>query len=601
MFERLLHIHQVMSGESKDDPVSLLKQSLPEAYQYGIAICFDPSGNYRGVQLTKGNTDVVYAKGLSHQGAYDPTAVSLLGPKGAVNAAKRLGRAIEGLALSPACSDLRFDLEAIANNYDIEKISAHLEDKLKQKNDDKERAFVYVAWEEGDRIVPLYSYPEVQYHIVETQLSRFATREGVSLIAQDRPCAVCGRIGRQVMGNFTLITCYNLDKPGAIAGGMDYSAATSNFPVCDKCILGVSDGWNFAQTHLIFRLAGEQYLLLPQVYDPQIRESVIELLRDREKGASLRKDALKTITYDEEEIMEDLAERSGDRDTITLSMVFFKKENAAWRITGEIHEILPSRIRQIYLTKRAVERDPVLTFKEDKTYHFTLEALNTFSGSRPDKQSRKQFLSYVDAIFSGGQVAREVFFRDAVSTILNGFKREPGLASFMVRDAWASYGFLRQLGVLPSPKGGVQMTQEDNAYGRFMAEHQDFFDRPEKKVAFLTGCYVEIVCYVQRKPEHLGNDPFFRKVRGLKMDQRRLQKIHREARDKLHQYDSLGLVVTTLDPQLAQAWIDCGNQWELSDDETSFAFTLGLSLIWKVRGAKDSDASTDADVEDQAA
>ena len=145
------------------------------------------------------------------------------------------------------------------------------------------------------------------------------------------------------------------------------------------------------------------------------------------------------------------------------------------------------------------------------------------------------------------------------------------------------------------------MAQEDNAYGRFMAEHQDFFDRPEKKVAFLTGCYVDTVCYIQRKPEHLGNDPFFRKVRGLKMDQKRLQKIYPEARDKLHQYDSLGLVVTTLDPQLAQAWIDCGDRWDLSDDEGTFAFTLGVSLARKVRGAKDSDTSPHATDEDQTA
>jgi CRISPR-associated protein Csh1 len=129
-----------------------------------------------------------------------------------------------------------------------------------------------------------------------------------------------------------------------------------------------------------------------------------------------------------------------------------------------------------------------------------------------------------------------------------------------------------------------------------MNEHQEFFDRPEKKVAFLTGCYVSTVLSVQR--QHLQNDPFFGKVRGLKMGQKRLQDIYPEARNKLHQYDRLGLVATTLDPQLAQAWIDCGGKWNLSDDEATFAFTLGLSLAWKVRGA--GETNNDADTVESA-
>lgn len=598
MFERLLHIRQVMSGESKDDPVAMLNQGLPESYQHGIAICFDPSGTYLGVQLTRGNRGVIYRAGPPN--GFDPTAVSKY-PGKAENVVRRLLRSLKALEASDACGAIAGQIEAIIEDYDITKISQEVADHIAELDTKEFYPFVYVAWLDANGIRPLYSYPAVQDFMVSYALAGYGAVKGVDLTAENRSCSICGRPAEKIVGNFSLIACYNLDKRGVITGGMDYPSAPHNFPVCDSCMLGVSKAWDFVNTHLAFPLAGERYLLLPHVKDSELREFVVKLLRDREKGTSLRKKALETITNSEDEILEALADVSGDRDAISLSMVFFESSQAAWRITGEVHEILPSRIHRIYRTKRRIESDPVLTFKKDKPYHFTLKTLKTFTGSRPDKQSRKQFLAYVDAIFSGGHVAREVFFRDTVSTILNGFKREPDFASFMVRDAWASYCFLYELGVLPSLKGGVQMTQEDNAYGRFMAEHQDFFDRPEKKVAFLTGCYVDTVCYIQRKPEHLGNDPFFRKVRGLKMDRKRLQRIYPEARDKLHQYDSLGLVVTTLDPQLAQAWIDCGDRWELSDDEATFAFTLGLSLAWRVRGAKEGDASTDADAEAQAA
>lgn len=597
MFERLLHIHQVMSGGSKDDPVVMLNQGLPEFYQHGIAICFDPSGMYLGVRLTRGNRGVIYRAGPPN--GFDPTAVSKY-PGKAENVVRRLLRSLKALEASDACEVIAEQLKAIIEEYDITKISQEVADHIAELDTKEIYPFVYVAWSDADGIWPLYDHPAVQNFMVSYALAGYGAVKGIDLTAENRSCSICGKPAERIVGNFSLIACYNLDKPGIITGGMDYPSAPNNFPVCDSCILGVSKAWDFVNAHLTFPLAGERYLLLPQVRDPEVRDFVVRLLRDREKGISLRKEALGTITNSEDEILEALADVSGDRDAISLSMVFFESSQAAWRITGEVHEVLSSRIHRIYQTKRRIESDPVLTFKEDKPYHFTLKTLKTFTGSRPDKQSREQFLAYVDAIFSGGYIAREVFFRDTVSTILNSFKREPDTASFIVRDAWASYCFLHKLGVLPSLKGGIQMAQEENDYGRFMVEHQDFFDRPEKKVAFLTGCYVSSVLSVQRK--HLdGNAPFFRKLRGLKMDQRRLQSIYPEARNKLCQYDRLRFVEKDLDPQLAQAWIDCGNRWKLSDDEATFAFTLGLSLARRIRVTKDSDASIDSPVGDQTA
>ena len=51
----------------------------------------------------------------------------------------------------------------------------------------------------------------------------------------------------------------------------------------------------------------------------------------------------------------------------------------------------------------------------------------------------------------------------------------------------------------------------------------------------------------------------------------------------MRQYNSFGLVAQTLDPQLAESWIKCGEEWTISDEESTFAFTLGMSLAGKIR------------------
>ena len=348
-------------------------------------------------------------------------------------------------------------------------------------------------------------------------------------------------------------------------------------------MLAVSKGWNYVNTNLQFSLAGESYLLLPQIRNPELSKYVIEELEKRER-VSLKKDALRTITYSENEILEALAEVSGYKDTIALSMVFYQKKNAAWRITAEIHEILPSRIQEIYCIKNQIDLDSFLNFSKNQTYGFTLKTLRQFTGTRSDKSSQKQFLAYVDRIFSGGKnkIAREVFLRDAVSVILTAYKREPDKAVFTVRDAWATYRFLSLLQILTPPKGGVTMAEQDNVYGKYIKSHPEFFDLQEKAVAFLTGCYVKTVASAQYQDLD-KRTPFLKKVQGVKMDRRKLQHIYPEAQTKLRQYARFGWVAKTLDPQLAEAWVNCGKEWNISDEESTFAFTLGLSLADKIR------------------
>jgi len=120
----------------------------------------------------------------------------------------------------------------------------------------------------------------------------------------------------------------------------------------------------------------------------------------------------------------------------------------------------------------------------------------------------------------------------------------------------------------------------DSPSGQYMAEHADFFRRQEIVTSFLTGCYVSTVCSVQRKER--GSDPFTKKFLGRLLSREHLQRLYREGHDKLAQYGKLGYVIKSLDPDLADAWVKCRDSWQISDEEATFAFTIGYSLAYRI-------------------
>lgn len=117
-------------------------------------------------------------------------------------------------------------------------------------------------------------------------------------------------------------------------------------------------------------------------------------------------------------------------------------------------------------------------------------------------------------------------------------------------------------------------------YNEFLSIHPEFFNYPAKQAAFLTGCYVAKVLSVQQKER--GSQPFLPKFQGMKIDQKKLMKLFSEARSKLIHYGKLGYVIKPgLDTLLARVWTEC-SRWDLSSDETTFHFCLGLALDYNI-------------------
>jgi len=577
MFTKLLELNKIIEGKTQRTNLERLNQGLPESYRHGIAICFDrATGVYSDPRLVQGSNGVVYMEASGANGFSRTAVQKLTDPRKTVN---KIKRCVDELAEN--VTEIKEEMKWLASAFDETRIVADVSRKIAEINPDVEnRAYLFAAFLNGEKIEPLYAEQEVQAYMTEKAFEDYGTEDKKNDVVQnERVCYVCGEAGRRVYGNFSLLKSYNLDKPGMIIGGFGKGQTLKNFPVCDECISSISSAYDYARQRLTFNFCGERYLLLPclRTGDDRLAEIIVtEKLEGM--GNTTRTSEYATITGSQNEILEELVDVGQGQDLLTLTMIFYEESNASWKITAEISEILPSRISQIYCVKRAVESDHYLTMGEKK-FFFTFRIIRDFAGNS-GKTSQRKFMGYVDAVFSGGSISETTFLSDVVRAVVTRAKREPQKMPFMVRDALAAWQFLNQLGIFE--KGVRTMSDAvgtGGKYGRFVDAHKDFFDAREKVAAFLTGCYVSKVLYAQG--QDLGNSPFYKKLRGMKLDRKRLQELYPEARNKIQQYDAFGLV-KELDPLLASAWVECGNNWKITDDEANLSFTIGLSLDYNI-------------------
>ena len=104
-------------------------------------------------------------------------------------------------------------------------------------------------------------------------------------------------------------------------------------------------------------------------------------------------------------------------------------------------------------------------------------------------------------------------------------------------------------------------------------EKQDFFDIPERKATFLEGVLTRFLLDIQYAQRE--STPFEAKLHGLKLDERRVKKLLPEIVGKLREYRS---GYPQLEELISKNLIETDQEWKLSEDETSYCFTLGLNL-----------------------
>ncbi|MBK1695131.1 CRISPR-associated protein [Chromatium weissei] len=585
MFQRLYELSQCLPERADWER---LNEGLPANYDRGLALCFGNDGEWLGVKTRNGNAGVVYRSGPSNSTDFTPCC------KLAGNTANRLASAVKALADThelPAEKRQWLVNSLVTFNDAKDEIWVEVETKRKDAGIDDKTHRGYVYWADAE-MNPVYAWEEARTVLVERALENFADKGGERVNAT---CAVCGQTGIKVYGNYAVLACYNLNNPGSIAGGFRAQQAHRNFPVCGNCALAIAETFTLAETYFSSTMAGQTYLILPYSNSAVVRTELRERLQTHPDRLRLNK--AQDLVADEWELTNEFA---GYGDQLAFALIFFKQQNAAWRVQAEVQQLLPSRLQVLYNAAQAMSKATDLiveTKTESKPVQIGALTFKNFS-SASDKSSDDTLRNWLTALFSEKTIDRRHFVHCLVGKLLDTGKRKPDLLHWMTRHAWGLYCYARltHLIVLESIQEHSVMSEiiPNSAYGRYVIDHADFFRCPELIVAFLTGCYVAQVTSVQRQER--GAEPFAKKFIGRLLSRQQLQRLYREGHSKLAQYGKLGYVMTGIDPDLANAWVNCGDRWAMSDEEITFAFTIGYSLAYRIRQL---DKNANDDIEDE--
>jgi len=570
MFQRLSDLSSFISL-SESEPWELLNEGMPPKYNRGFALCFSNDGKWLGVKTIYKNKGIVYRSGPSNGTDFTPCC------KFASNTANRLFKAVNELAAyAELPENKKKSLDASIECFESrkEEIWQEVESKAKSETLDKDkRGFVY--WEIDSK--PVYEWQEAKQLLQQKFLIPF--KKGGNRIGA---CSICGQDELEVYGNVSIIACYNLDKPGSIAGGFKDNEAHRNFPVCQNCAFSIAQAFTFAENNFTSSMAGETYMLLPYTSDAEIYEQLHETLKSNPERYQLSKNT--DLVCEEIDLVKYFSKQGKQ---IALAVIFFKKEQKSWRVIAEIQQLLPNRLHELHHAAEIIADSQDLFGKDDKNLQISAYTFKTFSGSS-EKNSVNTLRAWLIALFESHVIDYNVFLHNLVSKIISTGKADADKLNWVTRQAWGLYRYALETNLIKLDKIqgeiNMQLVIPDSSYGEYIKEHSEFFRRPEIVATFLTGCYASVVASVQYKER--GATPFTKKFIGRLLTKQQLQSIYREGHAKLTQYRKLAYVIKKegkgLDPDLANSWVVCGENWNISDDEATFAFTIGYSLAYRI-------------------
>ena len=112
-----------------------------------------------------------------------------------------------------------------------------------------------------------------------------------------------------------------------------------------------------------------------------------------------------------------------------------------------------------------------------------------------------------------------------------------------------------------------------------VSENEEFnidliLDSPSKRATFLLGVLTRKLMNIQFK--ELGSTPFYTKLWGLSLDEKKIHKLYPMVINKLQEYDAG--YMRELEEEISKNLAKSENNWKLNRDETSYYFVLGFTL-----------------------
>lgn len=429
---------------------------------------------------------------------------------------------------------------------------------------------------------------------------KYKQSKKASFVGTNQVCAVTHEPVEEVWGKVDTLG-FTVDDEAFIRGGFETSGAWRMFPVSKDVVPILEGARALVLDRLRFNFFKLNYLIVPRFVgwsDEEIR-MVTETLISEEKNTNTLENQSKAIIREEERIMEVLEDEPFKKPGVTFDFFFYQQKQAQFSVKLHLTDVMPSRMREISDSKKAVENCyrilvdkeiPAKGKKEGKTikYNLTFGNLKDYFSDTVSKEVifHPVFFQILEAVFYRQQLPEDLIlkaFQDKMVTAFKNYDKEAYQFSNHGHQTFAFYQYLTQLGIFhrkPTPLMENQPVALTLEAFLEQPQHADFLKKPALKAAFLAGCLIERLLYVQRV--NLKSEPFRKYLHNLQLDAARLQKIMLKWEEKLQEYVRAGYV----HGKTASDWVDLKAEVfptllaasDVKKVEFSYAFTMGMVM-----------------------
>ncbi len=350
-------------------------------------------------------------------------------------------------------------------------------------------------------------------------------------------CSICLKKKAKLHGFASPFKYYSLDKKNFAPNFFDISASWMNFPICSECADDLEIGKNYIEKYLKRKLYGFQYFIIPK---PIINN--IDLYKKSLNFLNNYKPTDNTKSYQEDKFLEYVGR---ENNFFNINLIFFEEDPVQKNITLNviIEDIFPSRFRKVFVeVPSIVNNNSICKLSEDKIIEFSLSFIKDIF--------LEKFPFIIYNIFKGIPIKKEYIFNQIYNFYTTNYYKQNKYNSpyIIIIKSILLYQYFSELNLIMN-KGEIIMedvkiteTNRDKFYysetlTKFIQENNTFFDEDVKVGIFAVGMLARCVLYLQHKS--LGNTPFEKKFKGLKISPKTLMNIYTEATAKILQYEDL--------------------------------------------------------------
>lgn len=266
-------------------------------------------------------------------------------------------------------------------------------------------------------------------------------------------------------------------------------------------------------------------------------------------------------------------------NNMMFNIMFFEKDKNSFKILLNLEEILPSRLKTIFEKKKEIEkREIYLNLKAKNNYinlKFNFSIFEEFF--RKDKSNNKTFLDAINSVFTDKAISYDFIIKNFCGPIIK--PSEYKNSYFLARESLLILEVLNELNLLKNKTKGevremIERNEKNEIFLNFLESHEETFDSDLKRAIFLEGVLTQKLL---NQPEQRNSGAFYSRLNSLKMSEKIVKRVFVEVINKLteykkkHYYFELEKIIAT--------YLTSGNFKELSNDEMSYYFVLGMNLV----------------------